>query len=80
MLVRLKTIFLASFIENRMDRRECLFTPSNGIHAVAVDIESGSSGEITHESIDDTLNEMLHKGGPLNLKLPGATQHGNGAD
>ena len=43
-------------------------------------IESGSSGEITHENIDDALNEMLHKGGPLNLKLLGATQHGNGAD
>lgn len=43
-------------------------------------IESGSSGEITHENIADALNEMLHKGGPLNLKLLGATQHGNGAD
>ena len=43
-------------------------------------IESVSSGEITHENIADALNEMLHKGGPLNLKLLGATQHGNGAD
>ena len=39
-------------------------------------IESGSSGDITHANIDDALNEMLHKGGPLNLKLLGATQHG----
>lgn len=39
-------------------------------------IESGSNGDITHANIDDALNEMLHKGGPLNLKLLGATQHG----
>lgn len=38
-------------------------------------IESGSAGDITRQNIDDALNEMLHKGGPLNLKLLGATEH-----
>jgi ATP-dependent 26S proteasome regulatory subunit len=38
-------------------------------------IEGNGSGEVDHEDIDNALDEMLFRGGSLNLKLLGASKH-----
>lgn len=38
-------------------------------------IESNGSGTISHDDIENALDEMLIRGGSLNLKLLGATEH-----
>jgi len=37
-------------------------------------IEGNGDGEVSHEDIDSALDEMLFRGGSLNLKLLGATE------
>jgi hypothetical protein len=50
----------ASFIKELMRR------------IVQFHIEADGSGTVTHSDIDKALEEMLFKGGKLNLKLLGA--------
>lgn len=38
-------------------------------------VERNGSGGINHQDVDNALDEMLFKGGSLNLKLLGATEH-----
>jgi cell division protease FtsH len=37
-------------------------------------IERDGTGEVSHEDVDNALNEMLFSGGSLNLKLLGAKE------
>lgn len=52
----------ASFIKELMRR------------TVQFHIEGGNGGDVSHDEIDNALDEMLFKGGSLNLKLLGAAE------
>lgn len=52
----------ASFIKELMRR------------IVQFHIEGGNGGDVSHEEIDNALDEMLFKGGSLNMKLLGAAE------
>ena len=61
-------------IVRRTDGVSAAFIKELMRRTVQFHIEGNGSGEIQHEDIDGALNEMLLRGGSLNLKLLGASE------
>jgi AAA+ superfamily predicted ATPase len=61
-------------IVRRTDGVSAAFIKELMWRTVQFHIEGNGSGEIQHEDIDSALNEMLLRGGSLNLKLLGASE------
>lgn len=61
-------------IVRRTDGVSAAFIKELMRRTVQFHIEGNGGGEVSHEDIDSALDEMLFRGGSLNLKLLGATE------
>ncbi|MCP4852926.1 MAG: AAA family ATPase [Fuerstiella sp.] len=65
---------LVTEIVRRTENVSAAFIKELMRRTVQFHIEGGSSGDVSHDEIDNALDEMLFKGGSLNLKLLGAAE------
>lgn len=66
-------------IVNRTHGVSAAFIKEQIRRIVQYQIERNGDGTVNHEDIDSALDEMLFRGGVLNLKLLGATEHDSSA-